>query len=162
MPAESNNRPPPHRFDMSLRLLSDRIPMKPILQQLGVEPTHLHEVGMPMATEGPLAGRLARRYYAGIGASRTDRDSDVAEWCSQIIAKVASAQTLIGHLADKEIEASLWIAIFETGLTPYPEIPADIVKRAEQLRLSIFFESYVGDSGNLPEKFWLLDMRPEA
>jgi hypothetical protein len=75
--------------------------------------------------------------------------------------EVASANMLVDHLASNEIEASLWIAIFEKGLAPYPEIPADIIKRAEQIGLSIFFESYVGDSGNLPEKFWLLDMRPK-
>jgi hypothetical protein len=119
---------------MSLRLWSDRIPMKPILQQLGVEVTHLHEADLPMATEGPLAGRLARRHYASIGTSETDSDSDVA-WCCLIVAKVASANMLVDHLASNEIEASLWIAIFEKGLAPYPEIPADIIKRAEQIGL---------------------------
>jgi hypothetical protein len=143
------------QIDMSLRLWSERIPLTPIIKELGVAVSYVHVAGQAMASEGRLAGRTALRHYASVAKTKGEDDADVSAWCRQIIAKVDLQKSLVDLLLEGEIEGVLWIAVLGPEPSPMPSLPADIVNTAAQLKLKILLENYTNLSGEVPEKLWL-------
>lgn len=151
--ARSNPREFP--INMSLRLRSDQVPMKPLVTKMDFEVRHLHEMGQPIARVGRLRGRVADRHYASL-AHAEGNDSDVGPWLNTILAAIASHPTLCDYLRSGEVTATAWIVIFGNDERKPPEIPAEIVAAATRSHLTLFVENYTSfDSEGIPEKLWL-------
>jgi hypothetical protein len=146
-------------IDMTLRLQSGQIPMRPIVEALGVTPQHLHVAGEPMASEGRLAQRRASRHYASVLQRRVESDTAVvAAWCRLVIEKIEAQKSLANFLREGQISGTMWIAVFGPESSPVPAIPADIVDAAARLKLSVFLENYTDLSdGGIPKKLWLIN-----
>lgn len=143
---------------MSLRLWSEKIPLRPIAEELGVTLDHLHIAGEPMAREGRLAERRAPRHYASVQKVQGANDADVAAWCRLVINKIESQELLVGFLRTGEIVGTLWIAVLGSQLSPMPNILADVVNAAVRLKLGILLENYTDLSENgVPKKSWLVE-----
>jgi len=145
-------------IDMTLRLWSEWVLLKPLLDQADVTVELLHIVGEPMATEGRLAGRVADRHYASTVSFRGKDDNDVSAWLTRIIGLIESGQDLVVYLLSGQIEAVLWITVLADGVTPLPNIDPHILAACRRLGLKLLLESYNDfDEGGVPLKVWLTE-----
>lgn len=143
-----------HPIDLSLRLWSDDIPLKPIVASLGVAADHLHLKGERMGETGLLANRVAKRHYASLASARGNDAADVADWLRRMSDRLASHPPLLDLLRAEKAEALFWIAILR-GPLPTPSIDADLVTRVANLGARILLENYTEEADDLPTKTWL-------
>ena len=126
---------------MSLRLWSERIPLAPVVEQLNFAASQLHVTDRPMAKDGRLAERLARRHYASAANANDRNDADVSTWCRLIMSGIASQASIVDLLRTGQIDGVLWITVLGGESAPTPELTEDIVKSATQLKLDIFLRT---------------------
>ena len=145
-------------IDMSLRLWSEQIPLKPIFDALDVTLDHLHVAGEPMARDGRLAERRARRHYASLENTQSGNEADVTSWCRRVIEKIESRKSLVGALQTGQIVGTLWIAVLGSSRpVQVANLPADVVEAAEKLNLGVLLENYTDMSdGGIPKKTWFV------
>jgi hypothetical protein len=142
-------------IDMSLRLWSDQVPLKPLLKKLNLEVRHEHEMGQPIASAGRFAGRLADRHYMSL-AHREGDDNDVGPWLENILAAIASNPALSDCLNSGVVTATAWFALFGDDERSPPRISSELIAAASRSHVKLFIENYTRfDSEGIPEKNWL-------
>ena len=142
-------------IDMSLRLRSDQVAMKSLLEKMDFEVSHLYEKGRPIALTGRFAERIAERHYASI-AHCEGNDSDVAPWIKTILAAIASNFALADCLSSGAVTATAWLAVFGEDERKPPPIAPELIAAATQANVTLFIENYTCfDEEGIPEKLWL-------
>jgi hypothetical protein len=142
-------------IDMSLRLWSEQVPLKPLLKKLNFEVRHEHELGQPIASTGRFAGRLADRHYTSLAHMEGD-DNDVGPWLEKILAAVASNPELSSFLNSGAVTATAWLALFGDDERSPPKISSELIAAASRSHVTLLIENYTRfDSEGIPEKNWL-------
>lgn len=144
-------------YDMSLRLWSDDVPMAPIVQDLGVDVTHLYERGQPIINPKARSRRIADRHYAAFAQTKTSNEADIPVWLDDTLRRLDAHPSLPGLMRSGRVEALLWIATLGGDPTPPPvEVDPARVATATRLGARIFVEDYHRfDEGGVPVKRWL-------
>ncbi len=146
-------------YDMSLRLWSDDVPMKPIVQDLGVDVTHLYERGQTIINPKARSRRIANRHYASLAQTETSNEADIPAWLDDTLRRLDGHPSLPALMRSGRVEALLWIATLggDRALPPPPvQVDPARVAAATRLGARIFVEDYHRfDEGGVPQKRWL-------
>ena len=146
-------------LDASLRLQSAGVALAPLVGRLGLPVRHLHVLGQPMATLGPLKDRPARRHYAALAQARMRGSLELRAWTEDVTAKVRADPALVAALQSGDIEGTIWIAVLSAEPTPMPGVDPSSVEAARELGLGLFIENYTDlvEETGLPRQTWLVE-----
>ena len=75
-------------YDISLRLWSDDVPMQPIVQDLGMDATHLYERGQPIINPKVRSRPIADRHYASLAKTKTSNEADIPVWLADTLRRL--------------------------------------------------------------------------
>ena len=142
-------------FDMSLRVWSDDLPLRPIVGKIDSDESHFHVKGEPIAVSGYLAGKLAKRHYAALANATARQEDDVRIWLARTSAELAEQEELSRVLVNGQAEAVFWIAVFGDAPSPGPLLQEDVVTSLVNRGARILIENYTQDGPDCPSKTWL-------
>ena len=133
------------------------MPMQPIVQDLGMDATHLYERGQPIINPKVRSRPIADRHYASLAKTKTSNEADIPVWLDDTLRRLDGHPTLPGLMRSGRVEALLWIATLGGRALP-PPVHVDPARVATATRLGarIFLEDYHRfDDGGMPVKKWL-------
>ncbi len=144
------------KYDLTLRLWSDSVPLEPVALALGI-PVHLlyvkgHKRG---GSDKRFSERIADCHYVSTTAVKVPTEHEMEAWLASTISRAEQTASL----RQPGIEIVFWIALFarEPKAAPVPD-PA-LVARAAALSARILIENYSDptdqpEGAGFPPKAW--------
>jgi hypothetical protein len=143
---------------VNLRLWSDTTSFGDARRRIALVPKIIANKGdARMDRKGaPLSSRFARN-YASFDESGLN-DAAQLQPCVANILQAVEASAYANLIRAKEVDATLWIAIFKPGFAYQGAIGESVIARASALGVRLFIEdcARVDDEG-VPTKIWLND-----
>ena len=86
------------------------------------------------------------------------KDASELQPCVANILEAVSASEYANLIRAKDVDATLWIAIFSSEFAYQGAIGGSTITRASDIAVRLFIEDYARlDDGGVPKKIWLND-----
>jgi hypothetical protein len=143
---------------VNLRMWSDTTSFRDAAQRIALTPEIIADKGEPRRDRkgAPLTSRFPRNYVS-LEESKVDNGSELQP-CVINILDAVSASGYASLTKVKNVEGTLWIAVFSGDFAYQDAIEASTIARASDLGVSLFIEDYSRlDGDGVPIKIWLND-----
>jgi len=143
---------------VNLRLWSDTTPFGGARRGIALVPEIIADKGDARRDRkgGPLNSRFGRNYVSFEESGLNDAGQ--LEPCVAEILQAVTGSVYANLIKAKDIDATLWIAIFKPNFAYQGAIGENAVARASALGVRIFIEDYTRvDEEGVPTKIWLND-----
>jgi hypothetical protein len=143
---------------VNLRLWSDATSFKDVRRRIALVPEIIADKGdVKRDRKGaPLNSRFGRNYVSFEESGLNDAAE--LQPCVAKILQAVAASTYANLIRAKDIDATLWVAIFKPGFAYQGAIGESVIARASALGVRLFIEDYARtDDESVPTKTWLND-----
>jgi hypothetical protein len=143
---------------VNLRLWSDTTSFGDVRRRIALVPEIIANKGDARKDRkgAPLNSRFGRNYV-----SFEESDLNDAAELGPCVANILQAVAASGYanlIKAKDLDATLWIAIFKPGFAYQGAIGESVIARASAIGVRLFIEDYAGvDDEGVPTKTWLND-----
>jgi hypothetical protein len=140
---------------VGLRMWSDEVPFQDAGRKIKLAPEIVAVKGEPSTGYKRVPLRPARRHYVSFAETKLE-DGTALDGCVNAILSALDSSAYASGTRAKDIDATLWIAVFDKDFAYQGAISEATVGRARDLGVKLFIEDYTRDGPDgAPLKLWL-------